>query len=122
MYNNTTAPQRDMLLSAEEDVASCDFDMDCTDDSEGLAHSCQEVSMDIDMEERSSWILPLRILMDVDKDLTIESEKTALSLSEQQHTGKRTRQTRPSKARGPYRRYTAYQIGKLFDLVIEEGK
>ena len=78
--------------------------------------------MDIDMEERSSWILPLRTLMDADKDLTVESEKTALSLSEQQPTGKRTRQTRPSKARGPYRRYTAYQIEKLFDLVIEEGK
>ena len=78
--------------------------------------------MDIDMEERSSWILPLRTLMDADKDLTVESEKTALSLSEQQPTGKRTQQTRPSKARGPYRRYTAYQIEKLFDLVIEEGK
>ena len=78
--------------------------------------------MDIDMEERSSCILPLRTLMDADKGLTVESEKTALSLSEQQPTGKRTRQTRPSKARGPYRRYTAYQIEKLFDLVIEEGK
>src|SRR5246127_1651805 len=122
MYNKTTAFQRHMLLSAEEDVAPCDSDMDCTDDSEGLAHSCQEVSMDIDMEERSSWILPLTTLMDADKDLTVESEKTAVSLSEQQPTGKRTRQTRPSKTRGPYRRYTAYQIEKLFDLVIEEGK
>jgi hypothetical protein len=35
MYNNTTAPQRDILLSAEDHVVSCDFDMDCTDDSEG---------------------------------------------------------------------------------------
>lgn len=34
IYNNTTAPQRDMLRSAEEDSASCDFDMDCTSDSE----------------------------------------------------------------------------------------
>ena len=76
--------------------------MDCTDDSEGLAHSCQEVSMDIDMEERSSWILPLRTLMDVDKDLTVESQKPALSLSEHQPTGKKTRQTRSSKARGPF--------------------
>ena len=65
MYNKPTAPQRDILLSAEEDVASCDFDMDCTDDSEGLTHSCQDVSMDIDMEGRSPWILPLRTLMDV---------------------------------------------------------
>ena len=77
MYEKTTAPQRHMLLSAEEDVASCDFDMDCTDDSEGLAHSCQEVSIHIYMEERRSWILPLRTLMDVDKDLTVESEKTS---------------------------------------------
>ena len=62
-----------MLLNAEEDVAFCDSDMDCTD--EGWADSCQEVSMDIDMEERSSWILPLTTLMDADKDLTVESEK-----------------------------------------------
>jgi hypothetical protein len=102
MYNNTTAPQRDMLLSAEDHVASCDFDMDCTDDSEGLPLSCQDVSMDIDLEERSSWILPLRTLMDVDKDLTVESEKPALSLSEHQPTGKKTRQTRCSKARCPF--------------------
>jgi len=26
------------------------------------------------------------------------------------------------KPRGPYRRYTALQIEKLFDLVIEKGK
>ena len=102
MYNNTTARQRDMLLSAEDHVASCEFDMDCTDDSEGLPLSCQEVSMDIDLEERSSWILPLRTLMDVDKDLTVESQKPALSLSEHQPTGKKTRQTRSSKARGPF--------------------
>lgn len=59
---------------------------------------------------------PNNTLHGVDKDLTIESERTALSLSEQ--TEKRTRLTRRSKARDPYRRYTAYQIGKLFDLVI----
>jgi hypothetical protein len=41
---------------------------------------------------------------------SIESEKTALSLSAQQHTGKRTRQTWPSKTRGPCRCYTAYQL------------
>src|ERR1700709_1556862 len=78
MYDKTTAPQRHMLLSAEENVVSCDFDMDCTDDSEGLTHSCQEISMDIDMEERSTWILPLRTLMDADKDLTVESNKKQL--------------------------------------------
>jgi hypothetical protein len=60
--------------------------------------------------------------MDVDKDMTVESEKPALSLSEHQPTGKKTRQTRSSKARVPNRRYTAYQIEKLFDLMIEEGK
>ena len=67
-----------MLLKAEEDVASCDSDMDCTD--EGWADSCQEVSMDIDMEERSSWILPLTTLMDADKDLTVERKNSTFPI------------------------------------------
>lgn len=50
MYSSTTALQRDMLLSAEEDNNSCDFGMDCTDNSEGLTHSCQEVNLDFEME------------------------------------------------------------------------
>lgn len=48
--------------------------------------------------------------MDVDKNLTAETEKTALSLSEQQPTGKRTGHTRPSKAKCPYKPYTPYQL------------
>jgi hypothetical protein len=41
MYKNATARQRDILLSTEEGIVSCDFDMGCTDDSQLLAHSCQ---------------------------------------------------------------------------------
>jgi hypothetical protein len=48
--------------------------------------------------------------MDVDKDLTVETEKTAFFLSEQQPTGKRTRHTGPSKAKGHYKPYTPYQL------------
>lgn len=42
-------------------------------------------------------------------------EKTPLPPQERQETVK-------PKTRGSYRRYTPYQIEKLFDLVIEEGK
>ena len=41
-----------MALSVDDDNASCGFDIDSIDDSEGLAHWGQEVSMDIEMEER----------------------------------------------------------------------
>jgi hypothetical protein len=41
MYKNATAGQRDILLSTEEGIVTCDFDMGCTDDSQLLAHSCQ---------------------------------------------------------------------------------
>jgi transposase len=58
--------------------------------------------------------------MDVDTDLTGENGKP--SLAKHQTTGKKIRHSPPSKTRGPYRRYTAYQIQQLFELVIEEGK
>jgi len=41
MYKNATAGQRDILLSTEEGIVTCDFDMGCTDDSQLLAHSCR---------------------------------------------------------------------------------
>lgn len=108
MYNDITTPPQDMALSVDDDNASCGFDIDSIDDSEGLAHWGQEVSMDIEMEEPRSWLLPLTTLMDVDTDLADDNEKTALSLAKHQPTGKKIGQTRPSKARGLYRRYTVY--------------
>jgi hypothetical protein len=52
--------------------------MDAIDNLEGLLYWRQVVNMDIEVEERRSWLLPLKTLMDVDTDLTGENQKIAL--------------------------------------------
>jgi hypothetical protein len=52
--------------------------MDSFDNSDGLDLGSQDVSMDVDMAKQRSWVLPLKILMDVDIDLAGGAEYTDL--------------------------------------------
>ena len=79
--------------------------------------------MEVENESMETYFLPVRTLTGID-NLAITGENVAESLASIWHQPQvRVYQlVRPVKPRGPYRRYTAHQIEKLFDIVIEKGK
>jgi transposase len=78
--------------------------------------------MEVKSEELKQSLLPLRSFIDVDAEMTGKSEIETFSLTKHHHTGKDLQNVRPVKVRGSYRRYTAFQTEKLFEVVIEAGK
>ena len=85
-------------------------------------YSVQDAEMQTEPEHESSRLLPLRRLMDVDSLVTAHEHVNdsfftpppSISVSASQKSSKQ-------KSRGPYRRYAAHQVERLFYLVIEEG-
>ena len=123
MYNNNmTDIQQGITQCVDGYYASIDFNMEDLDDSDDLTKPNQEADMEVESEELKQSLLPLRTFMDVDAEMTGTSEIKTLSLAKHHYTGKDLQNVRPVKVRGSYRRYTAFQTEKLFELVIEEGK
>ena len=124
MDNYTAANQKqNMLLSVTDDPSSIDFDMVDFENSDQPTNSYQDADMEVENERMETYFLPVRTLTDID-NLAITGEnigKNVASIWHQPQVGVH-QLVRPVKPRGPYRRYTALQIEKLFDLVIEKGK
>jgi hypothetical protein len=70
-----------------------------------------------------TYLLPVRTLMDV-HNLATAAENIQKNLFQLgiNTKGSPSEGTTIEKPGGPYRRYTAHQIEKLFDIVIEEDK
>jgi hypothetical protein len=78
--------------------------------------------MQMDLEQLSDCMLPLRRFMHAD-DLACSEERLNKSLlSEPLIPVRASQKSIKPKSRGPYRHYTGHQVEKLFYLVIEEGK
>ena len=75
MYNNIISPQQDMGRSVKDNRASCSIDIHRIVDPDGQAYWRQEINLDVEMDERRTWLLPLNTFMDVDTDLTGVNEK-----------------------------------------------
>ena len=108
-----------------EDTYSSDVEMLGVEQSEEHIQSDTEINIveEVKLMADESLIC-MRTYMDIDP-FEVNDEDSALNIDSFQRTP--FLQTGPqdvkeSKVRGCYRRYTPDQIGKLFDLVIEEGK
>lgn len=64
--HNTTAVDNNMLESEEEDSLSVQTDMMDADSLHEQDYSCQDIEMQMDLEQLSDSILPLRRFMHVD--------------------------------------------------------
>jgi Ser-tRNA(Ala) deacylase AlaX len=105
--HNMTDVQQGITQCVDGDYASIDFNM------EDLAK--QETDMEVENEELKQSLLPLRTFMDVDAEMTGTTAIKSLSLAKHHHTGKDIQKVRLVKIRGPYRRYTAYQIERYLN-------
>lgn len=77
--------------------------------------------MDVGSERLDPCLLPLRTFTEIDTAVTGENVTTCLSLYLTLHQCLWKAAGKVRLLRGPYRRYNAYQIEKLCDLMIEEG-
>ena len=119
--NNTATVDKSMLLSEEEDSLSVQSDMMDADSLHEQDYSCQDTELQMDLEQLSDCMLPLRRFMHAD-DLACSEERLNKSLlSESLIPVRASQKSIKPKSRGPYRRYTAHQVERLFYLVIEEG-
>src|ERR1700731_4176229 len=85
-----------------------------------------KVSQPMDMEEENAIhravLEPLRTLMDIDTTVVLRQIASAEATSPRVVVESSAERVRTRKPRGPYRRYAAHQIERLFYYVIEQGK
>ena len=112
-----------MLISVRDDSSSTDFDMVDFENFNELTDSYEDADMEVENERMATYFLPVRTLTAVD-NLAITGENIAENHASIWHQPQVEvpQKVRPVKPRGPCKRYTAHQIGKLYDIVIEEGK
>ena len=107
------------LVSKKENFMSMEYDMM---DADSLHYySVQDAEMQTEPEHESSCLLPLRRFMDADSLATADECVNDSFFTPPSKSVGASRNSSKQKSRGPYRRYTAYQVEKLFYLVIEEG-
>jgi transposase len=124
MDNYIAASQeQNMRISVRDDSSSIDFDMVDFENFDELADSYEDADMEVENERMATYFLPVRTLTAVD-NLAITGENIAENHASIWHQPQVEvpQKVRPVKPRGPCKRYTAHQIGKLYDIVIEEGK
>ena len=112
-----------MLISVRDDSSSIDFDMVDFENFNELTDSYEDADMEVENERMATYFLAVRTLTAVD-NLAITGENIAENHASIWHQPQVEvpQKVRPVKPRGPCKRYTAHQIGKLYDIVIEEGK
>ena len=120
-HNNFASIEgENMILCDADNSASTEFNMP---DVETMM---EEVSQPMDMEEENAIhravLEPLRTLMDVDTTVVLRQMPSAEATSPRVVVESSAERVRTRKPRGPYRRYTAHQIERLFYYVIEQGK
>jgi transposase len=121
----TYMQEEDMELTVEDTYASVDVEMLGTEESEGRHMPSFPSTNTININETAEQPFEhLRTFMDIDpadtNDKGIQAESRSLVKSALQENGPKIKMK--SKPRGSYRKYTADQVEKLFDLVIEEGR
>jgi transposase len=124
MDNYIAASQeQNMRISVRDDSSSIDFDMVDFENFDEVTDSYEDADMEVENERMATYFLPVRTLTAVD-NLAITGENIAENHASIWHQPQVEvpQKVRPVKPRGPCKRYTAHQIGKLYDIVIEEGK
>src|ERR1700730_2250773 len=107
------------LVNKEENFMSMEYDMRDADSMHD--YSVQDAEMQTEPEHESSRLLPLRRFMDVDSLVTAHERVNDSFFTPPSITVSASQKSSKQKSRGPYRRYTAHQVERLFYLVIEEG-
>jgi transposase len=122
----TTTVDQTRLARGEEYSLSVESDMMEADSLHELGHSYQDVEMQTELERVSPHLLPLRRFMDIDgwtcSDEYVDEYVDESLLTTAPLPVTACQNSSKPKCGGPYRRYTAHQVERLFNLVIEEGK
>ncbi|OZJ01907.1 hypothetical protein BZG36_05095 [Bifiguratus adelaidae] len=121
-HDNFVAIEDENMISCETyNSASIEFDLSDVETFMEEVISNQQTDMQAEQESIDPGLVPLRTLMDIDTVVTRHIPSTgAVSITVISESSKE--KMRKRKTRGPYRRYTAHQIERLFDYVIEQAQ